>query len=191
MKPAKVSIALLVIQLAIISTITVKYLYQRLACPRVWTRAVAFDPQLPMRGRYLSLQVMVDGCQSTLPSAKAAEFPRDNNGAAVQGPFGLRVLSHFRAQLKVQNNRLIAINPVADETGLAGQQVIAVPEKPCDQMVVDEPVAFYIPENAIDPSHLSPGQELWIEVTVPPAGPPRPVQLALKVNESWKPLAFQ
>jgi len=191
MKPAKVSIAVLVIQLVIISAITVKYLYQRLTCPRVWARAVAFDPQLPMRGRYLSLQVMVDGCQSTLPLAKAAEFPRDYNGAAVQGRFGLRAGSVFRAHLKAQNNHLIAINAVAEESGRAGRQVIAVPGTPCDQMLVYDPVAFYIPENAIDPSHLSAGQELWIEVTVPPAGPPRPVQLALKVNESWKPLAFQ
>ena len=36
-----------------------------------------------MRGRYLSLQLTVDGCQSTLPSAKQADFPRDVNGAAV------------------------------------------------------------------------------------------------------------
>ena len=191
MKPAKVSVALLVIQLAIISTITVKYLYQRLTCPRVWTRAVAFDPQLPMRGRYLSLQVMVDGCQSTLPSAKAAAFPRDYNGAAVQGPFGLRAGLHFRAHLKVQNNRLIAINAVADETDRAGQQIVAAPGTPCDRMLVDEPVAFYIPENAIDPSRLSPVEELWIEVTVPTAGPPRPVQLASKINGTWKPLVFQ
>ena len=61
---------LLLIQLAIVSSVAAKYLYQRWTCPRVWTRTVAFDPELPMRGRYLSLQLIVDGCQSTLPSAK-------------------------------------------------------------------------------------------------------------------------
>jgi hypothetical protein len=55
--PKLCSVALLVIQLAIVSTIAAKYLYQRWSCPRVWTRAVAIDPQLPMRGRYLSLQL--------------------------------------------------------------------------------------------------------------------------------------
>ena len=74
------SLVLLVIQLAIVSTIAGKYLYQRWSCPRVWTRTVAYDPQLPMRGRYLSLQLMVDGCQSTLPSAKQAAMPRNVNG---------------------------------------------------------------------------------------------------------------
>ena len=91
MKISKTSVALLLIQLAIVSTVAAKYLYQRWTCPRVWTRTVAFDPELPMRGRYLSLQLVVDGCQSTLPSAKAAEFPRDING--VGGSGGVRAAS--------------------------------------------------------------------------------------------------
>ena len=70
-----VSIALLVIQLLIVSSVTGKYLWQRWRCPSVWTRATAIDPELPMRGRYLSLRLTVDGCQSTLPSAKQAESP--------------------------------------------------------------------------------------------------------------------
>ena len=44
MKLSKTSIALLIIQLAIVSTIAAKYLYQRSTCPRVWTRAAAYDP---------------------------------------------------------------------------------------------------------------------------------------------------
>ena len=68
------------IQLVIVSTIAPKYLYQRSTCPRVWTRTAAYDPELVMRGRYLSLQLTVDGCSSTLPSAKQAEFPRNING---------------------------------------------------------------------------------------------------------------
>jgi len=45
------SLALLIIQLALVSTVAAKYLYQRWTCPRVWTRAVAMDPEFPMRGR--------------------------------------------------------------------------------------------------------------------------------------------
>ncbi len=46
MKLAKISLSgtslvLLVIQLATVSTIAAKYLYQRWRCPRVWTRTVA------------------------------------------------------------------------------------------------------------------------------------------------------
>ena len=77
------SIALLVIQLAIVSSIAAKYLYQRWSCPRAWTRTVAYDPELPMRGRYLSVQLVVDGCESTLPNAKQARMPRSVDGVPV------------------------------------------------------------------------------------------------------------
>jgi hypothetical protein len=56
---------------------------------------------------------------------------------------------------------------------------------------LSNPVDFYIPDTAADPTRLKPGQQLWIEVTLPPKGPPRPIQLALKDNGAWKPLAFQ
>ena len=110
-KLSGVSIALLLVQLGLVGSIAAKYLYQRWRCPRVWTRTIAYDPELLMRGRYLSLQLMIDGCQSTLPSAKQAEFPRDYNGAAVSGNFTLRgeVESAFAAELKVINDRLSAI----------------------------------------------------------------------------------
>src|ERR1017187_7540995 len=68
MKLAKTSIVLLAIQLALVSSIAAKYLYQRATCPRVWTRTAAYDPNLVMRGRYLSVQLIVDGCHSTPPT---------------------------------------------------------------------------------------------------------------------------
>jgi hypothetical protein len=99
------SLALLIVQLALVSTIAAKYLYQRWTCPRVWTRAAAIDPLLPMRGRYLALELTVDGCQSTLPSAKNANFPRDVNGAVTPGRYVLRPQDvDFHANLKVVNN---------------------------------------------------------------------------------------
>jgi hypothetical protein len=191
MKISKTSIALLLIQLAIVSSVAAKYLYQRWSCPRVWVRTVAIDPELPMRGRYLSLQLVVDGCQSTLPSAKAAAFARDINGAAVQGPYMLRASAIFHADLKVEKNHLLAIALQDDQNGTLGQEVSVWPGAACNSMRLDTPVDFYIPEHASDPSRLKPGQELWIEVTVPPKGPPRPIQLALKDNSGWKALAIQ
>ena len=191
MKPARVSMMLMILRLAIVASVGAQYLYQRWTYPRVWARVVAPESQSAVSGRYLNLQLVVDGCQSTLPSAKAAEFPRDIHGAAVQGRFGLRAVTIFRANLKVENNRLIAINDVADETGREGQQVMAVPGTPCDQMHLNQPVPFYTAEKAIDPSQLNPGQELWMEVTVPSAGPPRPLQLAIKGGGSWRQFASQ
>ena len=34
-------------------------------------------------------------------------------------------------------------------------------------VALSEPVAFFLPEHAIDPSRRQPGEELWIEVTAP------------------------
>jgi hypothetical protein len=40
-----------------------------------------------------------------------------------------------------------------------------------------EPVVFFLPEDAPDPTRdLRPG-ELWVEVTLPPGGAPRPIRL--------------
>ena len=183
------SLALLVIQLAIVSTIAAKYLYQRHACPRVWTRAAAFDPELPMRGRYLALQLTVDGCQSTLPSAKKALFPHKYDGTVKPGPYMLRQnTDRFPAKLKVENNELIAVRIEGQEDSTAGEQVEAFAGAPCDQMHLASGTDFFISDTAQTPFPLKPNQELWIEVTVPSKGPPRPIQLALKDNGAWKPL---
>jgi hypothetical protein len=187
------SIAVLVVQLALVCSIAAKYQYQRWTCPRVWTLTTAFDPELLMRGRYLSLQLTVDGCRSTLPSAREAQFPRDINGAAVSGDFGIASAgySEFPAELKVIDNRLAAIHVRDPEDSRSSQRVTAWRAASCDQMRLVAPVNFYLPENAVSPVPLAKGAELWIEVTVPPKGPPRPIQLALKQNGKWEPLALE
>jgi hypothetical protein len=186
-----VSLALLIFQLLLVSSIAAKYLYQRWTCPRVWTRATAYAPELPMRGRYLSLQLAVDGCQSTLPSAKLATFPRDFNGAVKPGPFMVRPQPvEFRANLKVENNKLVTLRIEGQEDPTAGEEISAMPGGPCDQMNLTSGTYFFIAEHAQSPLPLQPGQELWIEVTIPPKGPPRPIQLALKDHGAWKPLTF-
>ena len=193
MKFARTSIALLILQLIIVSTVAAKYLYERVTCPRVWTRTAAYDPSLVMRGRYLSLQVTVDGCGSTLPSARNAQFPRGVNGAPTGQTFHVNSPQTvwFQARLAVKDNKLIVIR-VPDSGSTTGTLTVSAPPGvPCAQMRLSDPVDFYIPEHATDPSWVKPGQQLWIEVTVPPKGPPRPLQLALKDNGAWKPLAFQ
>jgi uncharacterized membrane-anchored protein len=193
MKLAKTSIILLVIQLALVSSIAAKYLYQRVRCPKVWVRAAAYDPNMLMRGRYLSLQMTVDGCQSTLPNVRQAVFPRNSDGTPRKGGFSVLGNSsvRFRARLSVEANKLEAIRIPETESSAKGVEVTALPGANCDAMRVQQPVDFYIAEHAADPTRLQAGQELWMEVTVPPKGPPRPLQLALKQDGAWKPLAFQ
>jgi hypothetical protein len=190
---SKASITLLILQLMIVSTVAAKYLYERITSPRVWTRAGAYDPQLVMRGRYLSLRLSVDGCGSTLPTAKDAQFPRNINGVPGGDTFSIRSANTvwFQAEIAIKDHKLIARRVPESDTSTPTQTVAAWPGAPCDQLNLSNPVDFYIPDNATDPTRLKPGQELWIEVTLPPKGPPRPLQLALKDNGAWKPLAFQ
>jgi hypothetical protein len=187
------SLVLLAVQLALVSSIAAKVLYQRWSCPRVWTRAVAYDPEMVMRGRYLSLQLMVDGCQSTLPSAAEAEMPRNKDGVPTGKFYSIRAnqFVQFPAQLKVVDKKLLAIRLAESDESPHGVSVGAAPGTSCEDLHVLEPVDFYIAEKATSPTPVKPGQELWIEVTVPPQGPPRPIQLALKDGEAWRPLAFE
>jgi hypothetical protein len=187
---ATASVAVLTIQLLLVSAAAAKYLWQRWRCPRVWTESVAFDPESPMRGRYLSVQLVVDGCQSTLPSAKAAEFPRDVNGAVKPGPYSLRsaAVAQFQGELKVVDKKLIVVQIEDPAKAEAGQTVSIEPGLQCDQMRLEKPVDFYISDRAQMPLPLKQGQQLWVEVTVPPQGPPRPLEMALKENGAWKPL---
>lgn len=193
MKLSKASVALLLFQVLLVSSIGAKYLYQRVRCPRVWTRAAFYDPDLVMRGRYLSMTLTVNGCQSTLPSAKFAEFPRNIDGTTRPDGYSINAQrwTVFPADLKVEGNKLVAIRIQNPETPSAGEKVLALPEAPCDSLRLRAPVNFYIPEHTQTPVPLRAGQELWVEVTVPPKGPPRPIQLALKEDGGWRPLAFQ
>ena len=193
MKLAKTSLVVLAIQLALVSSIAAKYLYQRWSCPRVWTRTVAYDPELVMRGRYLSVRLIVDGCQSTLPSAEDMTMPRDKDGVQTGKRFSIRAGQpvRFPARLKVEGNKLVAIRIPESDESTQGVMVEAVPGSSCEDLRLDMPVDFYLAEHAANPTPVGAGKELWIEVTVPPKGPPRPVQLALKDGGAWRPLAFQ
>ncbi len=188
---APASVVLLVVQLALVSSLAASYAWQRHSYPRVWTRAYGYDPVLPLRGRYLSLQVAVDGCASTLPSSKQALFQRDYAGAIKPGPYAVGEAPQnieFRAQLQVANNTLQAVYISDESLRSKGQQVIAKPGEPCSQMLLAKPVDFFIANDARSPLPLALGQELWIEVTVPPVGPPRPLQLTINDSKGWKPL---
>jgi len=67
---------------------------------------------------------------------------------------------------------------------------MASPGSTCDNLRLEQRWIFIF-QNTRQPHAVRAGQELWIEVTVPPKGPPRPMQLALKENGNWRPLAFQ
>jgi hypothetical protein len=87
------------------------------------------------------------------------------------------------ARLTVENDRLVA-HP-SQSGGLA------IWRRSPAIWVLSEPVAFFLPEHARDPSRLAPGEELWVEVSVPQNGPPRPVRLGVKKDGVLRPLSLR
>jgi hypothetical protein len=188
---SRASLALLAIQLVLVSSIAAKYLYQRNTCPNVWTRAAAYDPEMLMRGRYLSTQVYVNACMITLPRVASYATVRphetdlfDNHGVA---------LPYLNARIGAKDGKLVALSLVGELEASSNDQRIGIRSgSPCDAAYLLQPVDIYISETAKSPFPLQHGQELWVEVTVPPAGPPRPIQLALKSSDGrWQPLNFR
>src|SRR5271170_3359898 len=57
MNKMKKELLLGVIQLGLVLSLGGKLLYDRMTRPRVWVLGLAYDPELPLRGRYLSEQL--------------------------------------------------------------------------------------------------------------------------------------
>ena len=156
-------------QLALVASLAAKYAMDRARLPRVWVQTVAYDPNLPIRGRYLSVRLRVS--------------TEDVYGSPwnFSGEMG-------NVTLNVRDGHLVA-KPANHPTGLhVSQRTI---NRGAQVTALMEPVAFFLPEHAMDPSVGSAGEELWIEVTVPKTGPPRPIQLAIKRGDSFTPLGLK
>jgi GDYXXLXY protein len=146
------------VQVAMVLSLGAKLLIDRSTMPRVWVRTAPYDPNLPIRGRYVSLRV-------------AAE-PRGFSSGVVYGA----------AQLSVEDGKLVA-HPTEENNGT----MVTISGTPSLAML-SEPVAYFIPEHAQDPSWRPRGEELWVEVTVPSKGPPRPIRLGVKKDGVLTPL---
>ena len=62
----KKGVILGVVHLLMVASLGAKLVYDRATRPRAWARVVPYDPNLPIRGRYVSLQmeVLAPGLQS-------------------------------------------------------------------------------------------------------------------------------
>lgn len=144
-------------QLALAASVGAKFLYDRSHYPRIWVETAPYDPDLPIRGRYVSIAVLVQTARS--PAATEGE----------------ELPTSFKANLEIYKDRLYAVEDVAGRNWAMKRRC---GEADCWQL--SEPLAFFIPEHAEDPSRRPEGEKLWVEVTVPPKGPPRPLRLGVK-----------
>jgi hypothetical protein len=63
------------LQCSLVLSLAGKLVYDRATCPRVWVKTLRFDPNLPIRGRYLSLLLS--------PDPGGPYFDRTNNQRVV------------------------------------------------------------------------------------------------------------
>jgi hypothetical protein len=144
--------------LLIVSILGAVLLIDRARLPHVWVQTAPFDPDLPIRGRYLSLRLMV-----SRPMIGSNESD-----------------SYVPARLYVDRGRLAA---APDEHWR--HYLMRIRRGPrAGSWTLQEPVAYFISEHAQDPSRLKPGEELWVDCTIPRNGPPRPIRLGIKRGDA-------
>lgn len=178
MKPLYKGVIVTVLQIALVVSMGGKMLYDRATRPRVWVRTANYDPDLPIRGRYVSLR---------LEATPEGFGDKELQDASRRYGYGTSV------RLEAKDGKLIALPAQEDEnTGISVLLRTAyVPGKTTiasQGTFIQEPVAFFIPENAQNPTRLNSGEELWVEVTVPRKGLPRPIRLGIKKNGTLTPL---
>lgn len=164
MTPLVKGLVIALVQVLIVGAVGGKLLYDRQTLPRVWVPTTGVDPMLPIRGRYVSLYLVVDN----LPPPAGGEDDR---------------WQRMPATFRVEEGRLTASLLDEADAMRAGFQVPAVVRiGPADRRVwaVADPIAFFLPEEGPDPSVLEPGQVLWAEVSVPEGGAPRPIRLEIR-----------
>ena len=163
------SVAVALLHTLIVLSLGGKLLYDRAHRPRVWVRTGSIDPNLPIRGRYLalSLQVRVPWFQD----AQGQQYVRND------------------VTVGAEKDGLVAYKSQSN-TGLSVTYLSALGRSVSEVTYLDQSVDFFLPEHA-QLQRLHRGEELWVEVTIPRKGPPRPIQLALKKGTEWIPLSYR
>jgi len=171
MSAARKSIALGAIQILVVLSLSGKLLYDRTTKPRGWALTQGYDPELPIRGRYLTqrLRMPVEGL----------EYKPAKNGQGCDW-----FVNRNWAHLEVRNGMLIA---KAAGEGNGGWVYLQKRTDGSVEAVSEEPVLVFISDTAVVPI-LKPGEEMWVEVTIPANGPPRPIRMAIKKNGTVEPL---
>ena len=163
------------VQLAIVASLGAKLAIDRARFPRVWAKVRSYDPDLPIRGRYLSLQLAVQmqpggegGVKTPKPETKVPCATLSGNLLAMKGQLAATPAEYGHGVLLTT-----CLAPNSAEVWLM------------------QPVLYFLPEHAENPMQTARGGELWAEVTVPKAGPPRPIRLAVKKGNRFTPLEIK
>jgi hypothetical protein len=175
MKPLYKGLLLAVLHVALVCTLGAKLLYDRAHRPRIWIKSAIYDPNLPIRGRYLSLTIEVPAEGFTSRWQKLVYGNGSND---------YEFFSPDHCNLVLRGNQLIA---VANQDGeyyanvrRHGQDVVAQ---------INNQSLYFVPEHADSTLLRKRGEELWFEATIPRKGPPRAIRLGIKKDGVLTPLA--
>jgi hypothetical protein len=170
MKQVTRGLTIAIVQVAIIGGIGAKLLYERATQPRAWVETAGVDPDLPIRGRYVALGLL-------LPGATAYTGTEE------------RVCG----RIEVREGHPVAVIDRRCRTGvLDWRSAVLFTRQQTPQGLrwrLVQPVAYFLPEHARDPSLGAKPGELWVEATFPPHAAPRPIQLGLLRGGRIEPLS--
>jgi len=169
--PLTRAIAVTLIQLLLVCSLGAKLLYDRRTRPQVWFKTARYDPNLPIRGRYLALQIEVNDPRT--PEEIEQKF----------GPVPQFAWGYARE-----------CGSIVSQNGVPAVEFDKSAAWDCDNLTferwranngslhlrINDPVLFFIPDTAKDPSGVARGDELLVLATIPRKGPPRPIALGIK-----------
>jgi hypothetical protein len=174
MKALNKGILLAVLHVTLVCTLGAKLLYDRAHRPRIWIKSAIYDPNLPIRGKYLSLNIEVpaEGFSSRIQQSRYANKMET-----------YEFFTPERCDLQLRGDHLVAIGNPDGEFPVSirrhDQELTAV---------ISGDMAYFLPEHTLGPVLRNQGDELWIEAIIPRKGPPRPARLGIKRNGVLTPL---
>ena len=157
------------VQAALMLSTGFLFWFDRQTSPRAWVQTAPVDPNLPIRGRYMTLNMVVP-------------FVPTRTDVSSIGTWQF-------VQLRVEAGRLQAVQKIRAGFFSHGGE-IRLSE---GSMVVNPgpELAFFIPPDIKDPSIRPDDSTLWVEVTLPGLGAPRPIQLGIEKDGQIEPLALR
>lgn len=183
MKPLTKATAVALIQVLLVCSLGAKLLYDRRTRPRAWFKTQRYDPNLPIRGRYVSLQI-------ELKDPRSAEEIENKFRGEIQMMESQNTRANYRGAYDFgrECGSIDLRNAMPSATFDEGKS-----QWDCDNLPfvrwktgtetrlrLTEPILFFISDTAKDPTRLAAEEELWVLATIPHKGPPRPISLGIK-----------
>jgi hypothetical protein len=159
-----------ILHVALVVVVAGTLFYERATLPRAWVESAGADPDLPIRGRYVALNLMFP------PASDIARGTQPGSSAV--------------GRLEVRGDRVVAAARPADDRPLRRDELLFSLGGTADdpRWVLARPVAFFLPQDAADPTRGVQPAELWVEVTIPREGAPRPIRLGVLRDGAIRPL---